>query len=410
MLNREALKARGWAAKRRLLNKIEPELEIESIRKGFKALLDQSSHLIWLLSLEGAVLEMNHAALALENLKGVEAVGQPQAQGVAWGFVGYGQQRLKAAIAAAANGQTIHCEVETRQGDQAGKKLELTVRPVGEKAGQPLLLIMEGTTVGDLQQLKASLRRCQSLKSVNEQTLAVTNDFKNLLAPLSGIATLLHLEFPEADRSQRELFQTIATRTHRANIIVQQMLAYVKGNQAPYTTLEADCLILDIQSILESTFPDSIALQIFLSPTLWLAEVNKSQIYQVLMNLCLNARDAMPQGGKLKISVENFIPKEFTADSFTPNGSTSADYIVIRVADTGDGIPDEHLNKIFNPFFTTKPAGTGLGLATAMDIINSHGGFIEVTSVEQVGTEFRVFLPAQQTDSVPPWGKTFSRL
>ncbi len=157
------------------------------------------------------------------------------------------------AIASAANGQTIHCEVETKQGERAGKKLELTVRPVGEE-GQPLLLIMEGTTVGDRQQLESSLHRCQRLKSVGEQTLEMINDFKNLLAPLSAIATLLHLEFPEADRSQRELFQIIATSTHRANTVMQQMLTYVKGDQAHYTTLEADCLMLDIQSLLEPTF------------------------------------------------------------------------------------------------------------------------------------------------------------
>lgn len=433
MLNREALKATGWAAKRWLHNNVEPEPELESMRKGFKALLDQSSHLVWLLSLEGTVLEVNDAALALGGLEEREAMGQPLAQGSAWGFMGYGQQQLQRAIAAAANGQTIHCKVKTKPGDRGGKKLQLTVRPVGEKAGQPMLLIVEGTNEIDRQQLESSLLRCQRLKSASEQTLEMINDFKNLLAPLSAIATLLHLEFPEADRSQRELFQIIATSTHRANAVIQQMLTYVQGDQAHYTTLEADRLRLDIQSLLEPTFPESISLQMSFSPALWLAEINENQIHQVLMNLCWNARDAMPQGGQIKISAENFTPENFTENSFAPDSFTpdslmqdgltpemisadlastdpaSADYIVIRVSDTGNGIPAEHLNKIFNPFFTTKPTGDGLGLATAMDIINSHGGFIEVTSVEEIGTEFRVFLPAKRPESAIPSVKPISR-
>ena len=381
----------------------------QSIGAAFSALLDHSPQLVWLVGPDGVLLKANQTALAFGRVKAEQVVGQHVVETAEWPFFSQTQERLRAAMTAAANGQVISYEVDVPLSGEQQTAIRLTVRSIEEPGGEPgelagesggenpMLLVIEGVDISALKQAESSLLRCQRLNSLDDLTVGLVHDFKNLLTPLLAIATLLRIEFPEADHSQRELFRIIATNTHRANVLLRQMLSFVKGGNEKCVPMKVDSLILDIQALIRPTFPSSISIETTLPSGLWPAEIKENQMHQVLMNLCLNARDAMPQGGVLKLSAESFtFDQSDVSNDMAVVETAIAHYIVIQISDTGVGIPAKILDKVFNPFFTTKPAskGAGLGLSTAMDIVTSHGGFIDVSSGEDEGTQFRVFLPA----------------
>jgi two-component system, cell cycle sensor histidine kinase and response regulator CckA len=151
-------------------------------------------------------------------------------------------------------------------------------------------------------------------------------------------------------------------------------------------------LLEDVEKILQETLPKSIALEIELSEDLWMAMADTTQLHQILMNLCINARDAMPDGGNLLITANNCRVDELDSRLDAQPGN----YVKIEVADTGSGIPSHQLDRIFDPFFTTKDVGcgTGLGLSAVLGIVKSHGGFVDVQSKLQEGSRFQIHLPA----------------
>ena len=430
MIDKKPLKAAGTATDH--LFRYSSQRSIQNISAAFSSLLDRSSQPMWLVGLDGVLLQANRAALAFGNTEAEQVVGHRLVETAGWRFFSQEQERLHAAIRTAANGQVSGYEADVRQ---SGKRhtstqltVELTVRPIMEPTvmeptvmepteglasstgKKPLLLMIEGTDISALRQAESSLLRCQRLKSVDDLTVGLIHDFKDLLTPLSAIATLLQVEFPEADDSQRELFQILATNTHRANVLLRQMLSFIRRDSEKYVSVSVDYLIRDIQTLIRSTFPISISINTALPSGLWPVKVKENQVYQVLVNLCLNARDAMPEGGELKFSAENYTSGQSAlsngalSNGASSNGASStgiadreeaiARYVVIQISDTGLGIPPKILNRVFDPFFTTKLSARGAGLSTAISIVTSHGGFIDVSSVENEGTQFRVFLPA----------------
>jgi CheY-like chemotaxis protein len=162
------------------------------------------------------------------------------------------------------------------------------------------------------------------------------------------------------------------------------------------TLVQPKHLINEIKQVVRETFPKTIQVSQEIAPDLWMIKGDATQLHQVMMNLCVNARDAMPNGGKLTISATNFIVDENYAQMHldASNGS----YVMISVADTGMGISPEILDRVFEPFFTTKELGkgTGLGLSTVLGIVKSHGGFINVQSDINKGSNFQVYIPAQE--------------
>lgn len=197
------------------------------------------------------------------------------------------------------------------------------------------------------------------------------------------------------------MLKTLETNTKRGAALVKQVLSFARGVEGQHTTLQARHLIAEIKQIVKQTFPKWIEFYIDVSPELWAVSGDATQLHQVLMNLCVNARDAMPDGGTLSISAENlFIDQNYARMHLE---AKVGPYIMITVEDSGVGIPPEIVDKIFEPFFTTKELGkgTGLGLATVIGIIKSHGGFINVSSQVGKGTQFKVFLPAVEATAAP---------
>ncbi|MGB7486974.1 MAG: ATP-binding protein, partial [Phormidesmis sp.] len=377
------------------------------IETVFQPLFNQSSHFLWLLDADGRVLNANQAAIAFGKVELSQALKKSVYE--TWQFSQEEQVRLKAAIAAAAHGCTICYDALIQDESNQPVATNITLRETGQGLVNSVLILMEGTDAGDRpllekQQMEAQLLRNQRLQSVGNMTIGLAHDLGSLLTPLVGSAHLLRLEFPEADEQQKDLFCIIDTISNRANKLVQQMLSFTRGDAKKQSSIEIDYLLLDVETLIRSTFPESISIETNLPNGLWPVQGNENQLHQVLVNLCLNARDAMPSGGALTLSAENIQAADIQIDPTKPletsSTAVSTDYVAIQVSDTGDGIPVPLLDSVFVPFFTTKAVGqgTGLGLSTVRDIIRNHGGFVDVLTnanpILRTGTRFRVYLPA----------------
>ncbi|WP_397327139.1 ATP-binding protein [Nostoc punctiforme] len=192
----------------------------------------------------------------------------------------------------------------------------------------------------------------------------------------------------------------VESNARRGATLVKQVLSFTRGFQGERRIIQVEYLISEIIQITQQTFPKSIEFSTSIAEDIWAVTGDTTQLHQVLMNLIVNARDALPDGGIIAISATN----QFLDETYTKMNLDAkvGNYIVITITDNGIGIPPEILDKIFEPFFTTKAlnTGTGLGLSTALGIVKSHGGFIKVSSRVGKGSKFRVFLPAVQATEV----------
>jgi PAS domain S-box-containing protein len=235
------------------------------------------------------------------------------------------------------------------------------------------------------------MQRTQRLESIGTLASGVAHDLNNALAPILMAGQMLRLEFPDTASRYLELIQTSA---RRGADMVKQLVSFAKGAEGERLLVQPKHLLQEMQKLIKGTFPKNIQLQTSCAKDLRTILGDATQLHQVLLNLCVNARDAMPEGGTLTLEAEN---KEIDATyaSAVPEAKPGR-YVVWRVKDTGTGIPPEILDRIFDPFFSTKgpDKGTGLGLSTVIGIVKGHGGFIRVYSTPGQGSSFAVYLPA----------------
>ena len=237
--------------------------------------------------------------------------------------------------------------------------------------------------------------RAQRLESIGTLASGIAHDINNILTPMMLSLELLQEKI--TDKGSQKLLNALERSTQRGASLVKQIQSFAKGLEGERVDLQVSHLISEITQIAKETFPRSIEIRIDISKDLWTISGDATQLHQVLMNLCVNARDAMPDGGILRISTENiFIDENYARMNIDAKVDQ---YIVITVSDTGTGIPPEIMDRIFDPFFTTKQhgKGTGLGLSTALGIVKSHGGFMNVYSEVGKGTVFKVYLPVVMT-------------
>ena len=243
--------------------------------------------------------------------------------------------------------------------------------------------------------LEQSLRH-QRLESLGSLAGGIAHDLNNILTPIMMSVQLLPLTLPQINSRSQELIQMLENNVNRGSALVQQVLSFAKGIEGQRVIVQIRHLIRDIKQIATETFPKSLEVQSNIPSDLWTIEGDATQIHQILLNLVINARDAMPQGGLLYISAVNLsIDREYVREH--PQAKVGS-YVAISISDTGVGIPTENIAQIFEPYFTTKgeKGGTGLGLATVINIVQNHGGFIDVVSQTGQGSQFSVFLPATE--------------
>ncbi len=281
---------------------------------------------------------------------------------------------------------------------KSGNKVLVSSRwsVVCQEDGTPKSILTVDTDITDKKQLETQLFRAQRLESIGTLASGIAHDLNNILTPILAVSQLLPLKFPDIYSEHQHLLEILEDSARRGADLVKQVLSFARGVEGKRMTLQVKHLIREVVKIVKQTFPKSIEVCMDVAPDLWTVYGDSTQLHQVLMNLCVNARDAMPDGGSLTISAENlFIDENYARMNLE---AKVGPYTIITVADTGVGISKEIIERIFEPFFTTKELGkgTGLGLSTVIGIVKSHGGFVNVHSEIGLGTQFKVYLPAVQ--------------
>ena len=258
--------------------------------------------------------------------------------------------------------------------------------------GRPKARLGIHTDITERRKLAAQILRMQRMESIGTLAGGVAHDLNNALSPIILGLELLRLRLP--DEPHASLINTLDVSAQRGREIVRQILTFASGVEGDHTVLSVEKLILEQVKICRNTFYKLIEIRTEVPVDLWPVHGDGTQLHQVLMNLCVNARDAMPSGGALTITAVNTV----IGDNSMParSGLKAGPYVLITVSDTGCGIPAKVMDRIFDPFFTTKGPGkgTGLGLSTVLGIVQQHSGFVDASSEPGQGSQFRVYLPA----------------
>jgi hypothetical protein len=280
-----------------------------------------------------------------------------------------------------------------------------------DDVGKPKSILIVNTNITQKKHLESQFLRVQRLESVGTLSSGIAHDLNNIFTPILASAQLLPLKYPDADDRTKQLLKMLEDSAHRGADLVKQILSFGRGLEGQKICLQPGHLLREVVQVMQQTFPKMIIIHSDISTRkLGTVLVNDTQLHQVLMNLCINARDAMSTGGTLSLAAETcMIDSTYVQMNLEAHLGS---HIVITISDTGMGIAPNVIDRIFDPFFTTKEVGkgTGLGLSTVLGIVKSCKGWITVHSEVKKGTTFKIYLPTSADLPLQPPGTIDLRL
>jgi two-component system cell cycle sensor histidine kinase/response regulator CckA len=359
----------------------------EQIREQ-AALLDQAQDAIMVRDLKQKILFWNKSAEHIYGWSAEEAVGKDVRDLI----LKQGSERFEAARQAVLEKGEWKGEMHQTRRDGAAIVVESRWTLVRDENGAPKSILVINTDVTENKRIEAQFLRAQRMESIGTLAGGIAHDLNNVLSPILMAIDMLQMK--ATDESSKKWLDVLRTNAQRGGDMVRQVLSFARGVEGERVALQPKHLVKEIVKILRETLPKSIEISFQIPSDLWIISADATQIHQVLMNLCVNARDAMPEGGSISIKAENVFLDENYARMHIE--AKAGRFVMISVADTGHGMSPEVQSRIFEPFFTTKEMskGTGLGLSTALTIVKSHGGFINVYCELHKGSHFTVYLPA----------------
>ncbi len=366
-----------------LFNRMQAEEEA----RERAALLDIANDAILIRDIEGLILYMNKGAEKIYGWTKDEAIGKTVKE------ILYDPQSDEITEALLKNG---YWRGELRQKNKDGEEIILQSKRtlLRDEEGNPKAIFIVNSDITEMKKLEAQLLSAQRLESLGTLASGIAHDLNNVLAPILLAVEFLKNKISEDDASR--MLAIVEDSVNRGAHLIKQILAFGRGDMGERASVQLRNLLEEIGKMLMETFPKSINVSVNCAKDFWPVICNRTKIWQVLMNLCVNSKDAMPDGGELNLTAENIYLDEVYVKSHIH--AKVGPYVVISVSDTGCGIPPSDIERIFEPFFSAKKPGygTGLGLSTTYSIVKSHGGFINVYSEVNAGTRIRVYLPAKE--------------
>ena len=359
----------------------------EQIREQAE-LLDQAQDAILVRDLDQNILFWNKGAEHIYGWTAEEAVGK-NAQDL---MFKERSTQFDAARSAVIERGEWKGEIHQTRRDGAEIIVESRWTLVRDEKGGPKSILVINTDITEKKMMESQFLRAQRMESIGTLAGGIAHDLNNVLSPILMAIDMLQLK--ATDEASKKWLDVLRTNAERGGNMVHQVLSFARGVEGERVALQPKHLIKEIVKILRETLPKSIEISFQIPDDLWIISADATQVHQVLMNLCVNARDAMPEGGSISIKAENVFVDENYARMHIE--AKAGRFVVVSVSDTGPGMTTEIQSRIFEPFFTTKEMtkGTGLGLSTALTIVKSHGGFINVYSELHKGSHFALYLPA----------------
>jgi two-component system cell cycle sensor histidine kinase/response regulator CckA len=361
--------------------------QIEEKNREQAALLDKAQDAILVKDMGDCIQYWNKSAERIYGWAAEEMIGRKAEELLSKDATGYTEAQKELLRTGKWKGELLKVN---RGGAELTVESHWTL--VCDESGNPKSVFMIDTDITEKKGIEAKFLRSQRMDSIGALAGGIAHDLNNALAPvIMGSELLRDCE----NKNDRERFlDIIHSNAIRATDLVKQILSFARGSSRQSGPVKLLDLIGEMSRMIQDTFPKNIAFSARTpGKSLWTVRGDATEIHQVFLNLCINARDAMPKGGSLTLLAENFMLDSRTATAFDAKPGR---YVMISIADTGTGIPPDVLPRIFEPFFTTKIGGkgTGLGLATAGGIVKHHGGFMDIDTEAGKGTEFKIYLPA----------------
>ncbi len=376
----------------------------EQIREQ-ATMLDNASEAIIVMSMDNRIVYWNQGAAQVYGYSSEEAMGKP-AREILFNRPSVALMKAQKDVLKKGSWQG-ELRLYRKDGSEVTVLSRLSL--IRTEEGEPKSILIIAQDITERKSLESQFLRAQRMENIGTLAGGIAHDLNNMLSPILVSIQMLRMKKLGEEQQQRVL-DTIERSATRGAELVRQVLTFARGAEGERNILQPRYVIQEVARIADETFPKSIFVEHSLAKDLWNIFGDTTQFQQVLMNLCINARDAMSGGGRLFIEAGNVRltePLRLRNEILAPGA-----YVAISVKDSGVGIPEELLEKIFDPFFTTKDIGkgTGLGLSTALAIVKNHGGGIYLSSQPGKGSIFRIYFPAMETPSEPDSGKTTEQI
>ncbi len=355
------------------------------------ALIDAASDAIIVRSIDGKVEFWNHGAERLYGWSPAETLGRT-VQSLVYDDL----RAFDAAIATVLETGSWTGEMTQRARDGTALQVDGRWTLARDATGAPTSILAINTDISARKQMEAQLRQSRRLEAIGQLTGGVAHDFNNLLTVILGTAEVLSTQL-RASSEQQELAAMICEAAQRGADLTRRLLAFARRQNLQPSTTDLNALIAEVHALLQRSIGEDIGMTLDLAADLCRASVDRAALHVAVLNICLNARDAMPGGGTITIATANL-----DVAAGDPAGAVPGRYAMIAVSDTGTGISAADLPHVFDPFFTTKPIGkgTGLGLSTVYGFVHQSGGFLQIASEPGAGTVVRIFLPEARQPAI----------